>query len=132
MQTQISAGSLRQGGFRALFLARLLGAFNDNVFKILVSPLAIEAAAIGHVGGYLSLAARYAACVWPRQRTAETLPAGFAQTPSTWRSWRSPIGIGAPDLNAVQSHCCWVPGERSSPVVEPGAAPSTARHSPQG
>ena len=46
---------LRLSGFRALFLAQLLGAFNDNVLKVLVSLLAIETAALGHSGGYLSL-----------------------------------------------------------------------------
>jgi acyl-[acyl-carrier-protein]-phospholipid O-acyltransferase/long-chain-fatty-acid--[acyl-carrier-protein] ligase len=52
----MSIGLLQQRGFRALFLAQLLGAFNDNVFKILVSLLTIETAAVGHTGGYLSLA----------------------------------------------------------------------------
>ncbi|HYC13792.1 MAG TPA: MFS transporter, partial [Stellaceae bacterium] len=55
MATQSTFGLLRLTGFRALFLAQLLGAFNDNVLKVLVSLLAIETAALGHSAGYLSL-----------------------------------------------------------------------------
>ncbi|HVM81819.1 MAG TPA: DUF6134 family protein [Stellaceae bacterium] len=55
MSAQSANAVLRLRGFRALFLAQLLGAFNDNVLKVLVSLLAIESAAIGHSGGYLSL-----------------------------------------------------------------------------
>src|SRR5215471_13141328 len=55
MSTQSSNGVFRLSGFRALFLAQLLGAFNDNLLKVLVSLIAIERAALGHSGGYLSL-----------------------------------------------------------------------------
>ncbi|HKF73231.1 MAG TPA: MFS transporter [Stellaceae bacterium] len=55
MQAPPPNSLLRDRGFRALLLAQLLGAFNDNVFKIVVSLLAIDAAAVGHTGGYLSL-----------------------------------------------------------------------------
>ena len=55
MVTHSSVDLLRLRGFRALFLAQLLGAFNDNVLKVLASLLAIETAALGHSGGYLSL-----------------------------------------------------------------------------
>ena len=45
---------LRHRGFRSLFVAQLLGAFNDNVFKMVVSLVAVNSA-LGHAGGYLSL-----------------------------------------------------------------------------
>src|SRR5713226_4406050 len=49
------ADLLRHRGFRALLSAQLLGAFNDNVFKMVVSLLAVDTASGGHAGGYLSL-----------------------------------------------------------------------------
>ncbi len=55
MPSQSPRRLLRHRGFRALFSAQLLGAFNDNVFKMLVSLLAVDTAATGHTGAYLSL-----------------------------------------------------------------------------
>src|SRR5262249_4339210 len=51
-----SESLLRGPSFRGLFLTQLLGAFNDNLFKIVVSLLALDTAAVGHSGGYLSVA----------------------------------------------------------------------------
>jgi acyl-[acyl-carrier-protein]-phospholipid O-acyltransferase/long-chain-fatty-acid--[acyl-carrier-protein] ligase len=55
MLPQSSRSLLRHRGFRALCFAQLLGAFNDNVFKMVVSLLAVDTASGGHAGGYLSL-----------------------------------------------------------------------------
>ena len=52
---------LRHGGYMALLAAQILGAFNDNLFKMMVSLLAVGVA-VGAAGGgsgsggYLSLA----------------------------------------------------------------------------
>jgi acyl-[acyl-carrier-protein]-phospholipid O-acyltransferase/long-chain-fatty-acid--[acyl-carrier-protein] ligase len=47
---------LKDPGFRALFWTQLLSAFNDNLYKMIVSLLAVDVAAAGSTGGYLSLA----------------------------------------------------------------------------
>src|SRR5437867_2439311 len=47
---------LKSGGFQAFLWTQFLGAFNDNVFKIVVSMLAVDLATRSGVGsGYLSL-----------------------------------------------------------------------------
>ena len=47
---------LKSGGFQAFLWTQFLGAFNDNVFKIVVSMLAVDmATASGEGSGYLSL-----------------------------------------------------------------------------
>jgi acyl-[acyl-carrier-protein]-phospholipid O-acyltransferase / long-chain-fatty-acid--[acyl-carrier-protein] ligase len=55
MSPQSSRSLLRHRGFRALCSAQLLGAFNDNLFKMVVSLFAVDTASHGHTGGYLSL-----------------------------------------------------------------------------
>lgn len=56
MSSSSLASPLRNGSFRALVGTQFLGAYNDNLFKMLVSLMAVDAAAgaIGS-GGYLSL-----------------------------------------------------------------------------
>ncbi|MEZ5668472.1 MAG: MFS transporter [Alphaproteobacteria bacterium] len=56
MSTQAIQSPLHNRSFRALVAAQFLGAYNDNLFKMLVSLMAVDAAdtAIGS-GGYLSL-----------------------------------------------------------------------------
>jgi len=47
--------TLRQPGFQPFLWTQLLGAVNDNLFKIVVSMLAVSAAAPGSDGRALSL-----------------------------------------------------------------------------
>ena len=48
---------LKSGGFQAFLWTQFLGAFNDNVYKIIVSVMAVEiAAGAGKGSTYLSLA----------------------------------------------------------------------------
>jgi len=48
---------LKSGGFQGFLWTQFLGAYNDNVYKILVSLLAVEiGAAVGKGSQYLSLA----------------------------------------------------------------------------
>jgi len=55
MKSALPFKLLGHRGFRALFSAQLLGAFNDNFFKMLVSLLAVDAAGAGQSGAYVSL-----------------------------------------------------------------------------
>ena len=56
MSNQESPKLFRHAGFSGLFLSQLLGAFNDNLFKTVVSLLAVGAGG-SQAGGYLSLVA---------------------------------------------------------------------------
>jgi acyl-[acyl-carrier-protein]-phospholipid O-acyltransferase/long-chain-fatty-acid--[acyl-carrier-protein] ligase len=55
MLPQSPANLHRHRGFLALLLAQVLGAFNDNFFKMIVSLLVVDTAVSGQRGGYLSL-----------------------------------------------------------------------------
>lgn len=50
------AGMLRQRGFAALLVAAFLGAFNDNLYKIVVSLMAASLGAASGDSGYLAMA----------------------------------------------------------------------------
>jgi hypothetical protein len=46
---------IKNGGFHAFLWTQFLGAFNDNVYKMIVSMRAVHIAAANH-GSYVSLA----------------------------------------------------------------------------
>ena len=60
-QTKISSGAYRRllgnGGFEAFLWTQFLGAFNDNVYKMMVSMIAVEVASNAQLGArYLAVA----------------------------------------------------------------------------